>query len=104
MSLKILSVETRDLEAQEGETMCKKYNLKAKRPYENEFTEWCSTDDYEAVKRNIKAIESYGYQWQLTEGKQCTDCKYFIGCECFDGQVCDLFERNESSEIEEGTL
>lgn len=23
--------------------------------------------------------------------KLCTDCKYFVGCECFDGKVCDLF-------------
>lgn len=50
--------------------MVKKYNLKAKRPHETVFTEWCSTDNYEAVERNIKTIENYGYQWLLTEGDQ----------------------------------
>ena len=49
--------------------MCKKYKLQAKRPHEIEYSEWCSTDDLEAVERNIKTIESYGYQWQLTEGE-----------------------------------
>ena len=48
--------------------MCKKYKLQAKRPYEKEFTDWCSTDDYEAVKRNIEVIESYGYKWKLMKG------------------------------------
>ena len=50
--------------------MCKKYILKAKRPYEEHFTEWCSTDDRETVERNINVIESYGYLWQLTRGEQ----------------------------------
>ena len=48
--------------------MCKKYKLQAKRPHEKVFTEWCSTDDYEAIKRNIKTIEGLGWQWELTEG------------------------------------
>lgn len=65
-----LSVEIMDLGQQAGKNMCKKYKLQAKRPCEQEFTDWCSTDDPEAVKRNIKTIESYGYQWQLTGGKQ----------------------------------
>ena len=56
------------LDQAEGKKMCK-YKLKAKRPYEKEFTEWCSTDDGEAVKRNIDTIENYGYQWQLTGGQ-----------------------------------
>ena len=50
--------------------MCKKYRLQAKRPFEKEFTNWCSTDDGEVIKRNIEVIESYGYQWRLTEGEQ----------------------------------
>ena len=45
--------------------MCAKYELQAKRPSDRFFTEWCSTDDYEIVKRGIKAIESYGYLWRL---------------------------------------
>lgn len=24
--------------------------------------------------------------------KVCTNCKHFVGCECFDGNVCDLYE------------
>jgi hypothetical protein len=59
-----------DLEAQEGENMCKTFNLQAKRPHEKEFTDWCATDDYEVVKRNIKIIESYGYQWRLRTGAE----------------------------------
>jgi hypothetical protein len=43
------------------------YTLQAKRPFEKVFTEWCSTDDYEVIQKNIKIIESYGYQWQLKE-------------------------------------
>ena len=50
--------------------MCKKYTLKAKRPDEKLYADWCVTDDYEIVKRNIKTIERYGYQWQLKEGDQ----------------------------------
>ena len=50
--------------------MCKKYRLQAKRPYEAEFTEWCSTDDGEIIRNNIEVIESYGYLWQLTRGTQ----------------------------------
>jgi ribosome-binding protein aMBF1 (putative translation factor) len=46
-----------------------KYKLQAKRPHELVFTNWCSTDDYEAVKRNIAVIEGYGWQWQLEEGE-----------------------------------
>lgn len=23
--------------------------------------------------------------------KVCTDCKHFVGCECFDGKICDLY-------------
>ena len=53
-----------------GDNVCKKYKLQAKRPCETEFTEWCSTDDGEAVKRNIETIEGYGYQWQLTGGQE----------------------------------
>lgn len=24
--------------------------------------------------------------------ERCTDCKHFVGCECFSGKSCDLFE------------
>ena len=45
----------------------RKYDLRAKRPHEKVFTDWCKTDDYEAIKRNIKIIEGYGWQWELKE-------------------------------------
>ena len=48
-----------------GNDMCKKYILQAKRPSENEYSEWCNTDNYEVVERNIKIIESYGYLWRV---------------------------------------
>ena len=48
--------------------MCKKYKLQAKRPNQKEFTNWTETDNYQVIERNIKVIESYGYEWQLTEG------------------------------------
>ena len=22
----------------------------------------------------------------------CPDCRYFVGCECFDGKTCDMYE------------
>ena len=50
--------------------MCKKYKLKAKRPWQNHFTDWSATDDYGVIKRHIKIIESYGYEWKLTEREQ----------------------------------
>lgn len=50
--------------------MINRYKLQAKRPHEDVFTEWCSTDNYEAVVRNIKVIESYGWEWQLKEEDQ----------------------------------
>ena len=24
--------------------------------------------------------------------QQCTDCKHFVGCECFSGMTCDQYE------------
>ena len=42
-----------------------KYELQAKRPSDWLFTDWCDTNDYETVQRNIKVIESYGYRWRL---------------------------------------
>ena len=47
-----------------------KYRLQAKRPYQDEFTEWCSTNSEEVVERKIKTIEEYGYQWRLIEGEE----------------------------------
>lgn len=32
--------------------------------------------------------------WLLSEVK-CTDCKHFVGCECFDGEICSAFKSNE---------
>lgn len=29
------------------------------------------------------------------EKKLCTDCKYFVGCECFSGMPCDLYTEPE---------
>lgn len=42
-----------------------RYMLQAKRPHEKFFTEWCQTDNYEVIERNIKIIESYGWEWRL---------------------------------------
>lgn len=50
--------------------MCKKYKLQAKRPWQAYFTDWSATDDYEVIKRHIEIIESYGYEWKLTEREQ----------------------------------
>ena len=50
--------------------MCKKYRLRAKRPDERLFTEWCSTDNYEAIERNIETIVGLGWQWELLRGDQ----------------------------------
>lgn len=69
MILKKPSVAIRDLGRVAGESMKVEYKLQAKRPHEKEFSNWCSTKDYEAVKRNIAVIESYGWQWQLEEGE-----------------------------------
>lgn len=56
-----------DLDRAEGDDMRidRKYSLYAKRPNEKVFTDWCKTDDYDVVKRNIKVIKSYGYEWEL---------------------------------------
>lgn len=27
----------------------------------------------------------------MSNKKDCRDCRYFVGCECFDGETCDLF-------------
>ena len=47
--------------------MFNRYMLWAKRPHEAMFTEWCQTDNYEVVERNIKIIESYGWEWKLED-------------------------------------
>ena len=30
---------------------------------------------------------------EKVDGDDCTDCTYFVGCECFDGKTCDLFKK-----------
>lgn len=30
---------------------------------------------------------------KVTE-KKCSDCKHFVGCECFSGKTCDEYERS----------
>lgn len=59
-------METMDLDRVEGDDMkYGKYSLYAKRPHEKVFTDWCKTDNLDIVKRNIKYIKSYGYEWEL---------------------------------------
>lgn len=31
----------------------------------------------------------------MSEEKDCRDCIYFVGCECFSGSVCDNFKTGE---------
>jgi hypothetical protein len=78
-----------DLEAQESNDMSKKYELQAKRPFERFFTEWCSTDDDEILQRNIKTIESYGYQWRLREEAEVKIGDVYLN-KCEDN-VCRVF-------------
>lgn len=28
--------------------------------------------------------------------KECPICKHFVGCECFDGHICDKFETKKT--------
>ena len=35
----------------------------------------------------------------MSNEKDCRDCKYFVGCECFDGRTCDLFTDKRSQII-----
>ena len=28
---------------------------------------------------------------KLADRKTCTSCRYFVGCECFDGKTCDQY-------------
>lgn len=31
--------------------------------------------------------------WLESEGEKiCPNCKHFVGCECFDGKICDRFD------------
>ena len=34
----------------------------------------------------------------LYEEEECPSCKHFVGCECFDGETCDLYEKNTEDE------
>lgn len=49
-------------------------------------------DDYGFIKMVDKLVKV------ITEGKECTQCRYFVGCECFSGKVCDLFEEGKNDE------
>lgn len=31
----------------------------------------------------------------MSKEKDCRDCRYFVGCECFSGMPCDQFEKTE---------
>ena len=44
-----------------------KFNLIARRHIGEDWSAWCSTNDEDTVKRNIKVIESYGWMWSLEE-------------------------------------
>lgn len=28
--------------------------------------------------------------------KDCRDCRYFVGCECFSGKMCDMFTEEKT--------
>jgi hypothetical protein len=78
--------------------------LQAKRPHENTFTEWCTTDDYEVIERNIKIIESYGWQWRLKEDNSLKDqLRSEVAREIFAELEFDIhqlmFERDETRSI-----
>lgn len=39
------------------------------------------------VERFLDTVEKERAKWQ------CTDCKHFEGCECFDGKICTDFKK-----------
>lgn len=47
---------------------------------------------FDALKQILVISNEHKQIYDGTE-KKCTDCRYFVGCECFDGKTCDLFER-----------
>lgn len=36
------------------------------------------------------------YMLEKKYTEQCTDCKHFVGCECFSGQTCDEYDEGET--------
>ena len=36
---------------------------------------------------------------EVVREKDCRDCRYFVGCECLDGQTCDLFKEKSEGGI-----
>lgn len=49
-----------------------RFTLCAKRPTEIEWSTWTNTDDLETLINNIKIIEEYGNQWEVTETSEYT--------------------------------
>lgn len=37
-------------------------------------------------------IEDYTKLKKKYIPQECPQCKHFVGCECFDGKICDLYE------------
>ena len=52
-------------------------------------------DAEERVKELTEENES------LKEERECPRCRYFVGCECFDGKICDLYTEVVTENTEE---
>lgn len=48
----------------------------------------------------IDAHRPESYTAELGEQRYCTDCQYFVGCECFSGTPCDLYNKNTEANNE----
>lgn len=71
---------------------------------EHKFVEWANENNIEI---SIETFTSYLTVHGLlnennielllkTQGKDCRDCRYFLGCECFSSTPCrDFKEQNE---------
>lgn len=54
---------------------------------------FCNAEGYWSIKKVKESINRAANEMLNKNTEECTSCKHFVGCECFDGKVCDLYEK-----------
>ena len=79
------------------------------------YVEWCAKDwTYLPPTKTLKiGFLWWQLQWAfhnrekskqqsiIPKGQKCPKCRYFVGCECFDGADCDMYK--EDRKVKKGT-
>ena len=68
-----------------------------KKKYTNQSCNDCASNTECDKATHIENYQIDGCM-DFEQRKYCTDCRHFVGCECFDGKTCDLYEEVTSND------